>query len=184
MHYLWKFSNQLLWYKGKLFNCFILLLYLFSRGQHVNDNLAFQPFCKKKLLLRGVSLLSIQHFKCILSPISLSKHTHTHTPHISCTHTQYQCSTPLQVTYWLVQKSSHVIPQQEPGFIPCVSNFRALETTTHKEQVTRFSSPFLRLSFTLDGSRIYLIRSKSGSVVLMCCNTQGLLNASFLLCAH
>ena len=59
------------------------------------DNLAFQPFCKKKLLLRGESLLSILHFKCILS-LSLYLHTHTHIH--PCTHTQYQCSTPLQVT--------------------------------------------------------------------------------------
>ena len=51
------------------------------------DNLAFQPFWKKKLLLRGKSLLSIQHFKCILS-LSLYLHTHT----------QYQHSIPLQVT--------------------------------------------------------------------------------------
>lgn len=85
--YLWHFLTSYCWYKGKLFNCFILLLYLFPEANMSADNLAFQPFWKKKLLLRGKSLLSIQHFKCILS-LSLYLHTHT----------QYQHSTPLQVT--------------------------------------------------------------------------------------
>ena len=62
------------------------------------DNLAFQPFCKKKLLLRGESLLSIQHFKCILS-LSLYLHTHTHTHTYTHAHT-HNISVPhlLQVT--------------------------------------------------------------------------------------
>lgn len=119
--YLWHFLTSYCWYKGKLFNCFILLLYLFPEANMSADNLAFQPFWKKKLLLRGKSLLSIQHFKCILS---LSLYLHTHTHNISIPH--------LCKLHWLVQKSSHVIPQQEPGFIPCVSNFRALESLAQR----------------------------------------------------
>ena len=77
--YLWHFLTSYCWYEGKLFNYFILLLYLFSEANMSANNLAFQPFCKKKLLLTGESLLSIQHFKCILS-LSLYLHTHTHIP--------------------------------------------------------------------------------------------------------
>ena len=85
--YLWHFLTSYCWYKGKLFNCFILLLYLFSEANMSANNLAFQPFCKKKLLLTGESLISWAY-------LSIYIHTHTH----PCTHTQYQCSTPLQVT--------------------------------------------------------------------------------------